>query len=171
MEGVVGPALRWPGLTDLGDARDHRADHGFDFDPRDHLAKALVNAEAEADMAAGLPGHVKAVRIVPAARIAVGCGEEEQDLGALGNGLPRHHDIARGCAEERLHGPTPAQGFLHCPFHQRRIAAQPFPFTGEACEGMDHRGYGIDRGIDPGSQEGTHQPFGFVRAAFAAVSG
>ena len=80
MERVVEAAHWFSRQPNIANTRDQRLEHGLGFHPRDHLAKALVDAKAKADMAAGRAGDVEIPGARPMARVAVGGGEEQDDL-------------------------------------------------------------------------------------------
>src|SRR4051812_15091290 len=135
---VVEPPDRRPGEADGLYAFAQGVQHQFSLQPRDHLAEALVDAEAEADMAARHALDAKIVGIVPLARIAIGGGEKEQDLGALGDGGSGDVDVAGGGAEEGLDRRIPTQALVEGALHQIGAGAELGPFVGEGREGQHH---------------------------------
>src|SRR5689334_11869517 len=94
MNGVVGTPDRGAGRRDRAHFFGERREQRLAFGPRDILADASMNADAERQMADCAPADVKAVWIFPLLRIEIGRAEHAQDLAALleldaGNGCVR----------------------------------------------------------------------------------
>ena len=66
------------------ETRDQRFEEDFTFHPRDHLAQTLVDAEAQADMAAGGAFNIELLGSVPFARIAIGRSQNRTTLAPSG---------------------------------------------------------------------------------------
>src|SRR5215469_420619 len=86
-----------------------------------------MNASAEGNVTGGPAVDVEALRLVPAARIAVSGCEEKQDLRVLRYFNPADVDRAGGGAEERLDRRLPAQHLVEGRPYQRWPFAQRLP--------------------------------------------
>src|SRR4051812_35847574 len=79
-QGVVVAALDLAGDLDFAYLAGERCHHHLALEAGDQLPDAHMNSGAVADVAGGAAGDVVAVGILPALRIAIGCGEEHQHL-------------------------------------------------------------------------------------------
>src|SRR5436190_18400984 len=100
---VVEAALQRARDLDGADPLRQRRQDRLAFQPGDELADAHVNAGTVADMAAGPARHIIIVWIVPSPRIAIGGGEEHQNLLALADPCPADLDLPGGGPEKCLH--------------------------------------------------------------------
>lgn len=111
-----------------------------------------MDARSEPDVADGLAADVEPVRILEAARVPVGGGEEQQDLFVRLYGGSRDRDLACRGAEERLHRRAPTYALLERRAGQRRVVAEEFPLLrvgGQATQGLLQRHH---RSVHPGGQ-------------------
>src|SRR5690348_12129190 len=76
-QAVTDLALRLAGDVDALNPRDERCHEHLGFEARQHLADAQMNTGAEGNVAGGPAVDVEALGFVPAARIAVGGGQEQ----------------------------------------------------------------------------------------------
>src|SRR5438128_1871037 len=166
---VVVAALHFSSDLDRSDLARQRRQHDFALEARDQLANAHMDAGAEADMARRAAGDVVAVRVFPAARIAVGGAEKHQDFLALADGVAAKLDLARGGAEEGLHRALEADRLLEGVARQRGIAAQPRQLVPEARQAIDRGANAVDGRIDPGRQQRAHQERRFLMGDVAGI--
>src|SRR6186713_895177 len=108
-------------------------------------------------MAGGAAGDVVAVRLVPAARIAIGGGEEHQHLLALADRRTGKLDFARRGPEECLYWAFEPHRFLEGVARQREVVAQALPLLREAGQAIDRSSDAVDGGVEPGRQQRAHQ--------------
>src|SRR5207302_4115561 len=101
-EAVAELALRFADDGDPLNPRGERRHEHLGLEARQHLADAQMNAGAEGNVTGGPAVDVEALRFVPAARIAVSGGQEQQYLRVLRDFDPADVDRAGGGAEERL---------------------------------------------------------------------
>src|SRR5450631_4704921 len=80
---VVQPPCRFARRFERRDAPGERAEHRLAFEPGQRLPDAAMNAGAEGHVPGRAAPDVELFRIFPAARVAVGGGEEQQDLLAI----------------------------------------------------------------------------------------
>jgi hypothetical protein len=120
-----------------------------------------MDTGAESHVPGRAAPDVKLLRAFPAARVAIGGGQEQQHLLALAEPHAADFGVPGRGAEERLHRRLEPQHLLEGKAYQRRIVTQDGPLLrifGEAIEGVAEA---IDGGIDPGRQERAHQHTGF----------
>src|ERR1700684_2096909 len=68
-------------------------EHHPDLEAGESGPEAIVDAFAEADMFPGVgPPHIEPLRVIEPHRIAIGCPEEQEDLGARRNLNPAYLD-------------------------------------------------------------------------------
>ena len=108
-------------------------------------------------MAGGAAGDVVDVRPLPAARVAVGGGEEHQHLLALAQRTPPQFDRPGGGAEEGLHRALEADRLLEGGAGQGRVGPQPGVLLGEAGQAPKGGADAVDRGVEPGREQRADQ--------------
>src|SRR5262245_40934967 len=102
-ERIVEPALGLASELDRIYLSRQERQHDFGLDARDRHPDTAVDAHAEGEVPGRAPRDVESVRVLPAPGVAVGGGEEEENLLALTELHPR--DLGRACGgtKERLH--------------------------------------------------------------------
>src|SRR5579871_1916118 len=96
------------------DALCERGEYRLGLEPGHRLADTAVNAGAECHVPGRAPADVELVGPLPAARIAIGGGEEQQNLLPLTQSHACNIDSFRRRTEERLHRRLEPQHFLEC---------------------------------------------------------
>src|SRR5262249_43891423 len=147
---MIEPPLWFAGQFKGDDALGERAEQGFALEPRDRLANAAVNARAESHVPGRAAPHVELVRSLPATRVAIGCGQEQQHLLALAQLHSGDFDSFGRRAEESLHGRLETQNLFERQTDQRGVLAQGRPLLRMACETIQRVAEPIHRGIDSG---------------------
>jgi hypothetical protein len=115
-------------------------------------------------MSNGFSPDIKVIRSLPPLWVAVRSGEKDQHLG-----VRRNLDSANlGSVGRRPEEPDgrrlEPQCFVERASRQARILPQQIPLVGIADECSDGERNAVDRGVDPGRQERSHQ-----QAAFASL--
>ena len=106
---------------------------------------------------------------VPAARIAVSGGQEEQYLRVLRDFDPADVDRPGGGAEERLDRRLPAQHLVEGRPCQRRLLAQRLPLRRVGGEGVQRVADADDGGVESGREHRAHQQRRLLRRDLAGV--
>src|SRR5215212_11652235 len=113
-KGVVVAPLHRPRDLDGGNFPGESRKHYLAFETGKQLPDTHVNAGPESDVAAGLAFDVVAVRILPAAWIAIGGAKEHQHLLAFADAKSRDINVPCRGAEESLHWTLEADRLLEC---------------------------------------------------------
>src|ERR1019366_10321031 len=82
VERVVGPAHRFAVELDPLDVVGERAEQALRFERGEHLTRAGMDADAEADVPARVAADVEPVGILEPPRVAVGGAEQREHLAA-----------------------------------------------------------------------------------------
>src|SRR5579859_6415956 len=114
-------------------------------------------AHAEAEMACGVAFEVEAVRVAPAAWIAIGGPEEALHFLTGRDVYPLDFDITSCSAKEDLHRRIPAYSFLTGCSGQRWILSQQAPLIRVSGQAVDSRVDSVDCGVYARAEEGAHQ--------------
>ncbi len=130
-----------------------------------------MDAVAKRDMAGRPAANLEFFRLVPAARIAIGGGKEQQDFFVLRDFDSLDIDGARGGAEESLHRRFPSEHFIEGDLEQRFVVEQRLPLLGKSCEGENRRAEPVHRRVEPGGEQGTDKNMRLALLDFAAVVG
>src|SRR6185437_16734873 len=136
---------RHPGLGPSGglealDVPGDGAQKSICFQQRKHPPDAGMHSVSPTQVSAVIATDVKTLRILPLARIAVGCGEHQPAALALGNHDALDLDIAHGDASGHARRGVPAQALIERAANQGRVRAQQGVLIGEFAEGPDGRG-------------------------------
>src|SRR5215470_8392912 len=128
-----------------------------------------MNAGAEGDVTGGPAVDVEALGFVPAARIAVSGGQEQQYLRILRDFDPADVDRAGGGAEERLDRRLPAQHLVEGRPYQRWLLAQRLPLRRVGGEGVERVADADNGGVESGREQRALQQRRLLRRDLPGV--
>ncbi len=125
------------GQGQAGGPRDERADRGFRLHPGQRRSQAVVQTEAEAQMAARgrggrVPGDVETVGIGEDGRVPAGGGHQDDHAVTAGEGVPGHGRLGERDPHRELGGRVVAKHLLDGRRGELRSFAQQSQLVGIA---------------------------------------